>query len=249
MKKILFILIVIPAYFFDSNWAIAGPKKQNIEKLSTLNLSHYQDNFDYHGIKLGITLSDFKNIPPVMYKYQQNGLMDIAGYPLCSDDAESKKMTYFPTEEPENSDAGIVTCIWAYHNDSKFSSNMPLLGIANVGDYGSDRYGFEFLKMPDDLEPHLFHIHLSMTYAALPNVIEGLTTKFGEQTSITNEIVHNSFNAEYNDFVVGWENKSSKIIVESRYSDIDTGRIDYELKNYVSYANIIHAQSKRKNSM
>jgi hypothetical protein len=184
--------------------------------------------FDFKNIKLGTTISEFKTIPiPETSKIGMGENSE--SFLVCSDD--SRASIYSRTDAVEKKFDGI-NCEFGYTTQysPKIKPDYRRARVV-VGKYTSDDYSFKFINGPKDTEPVLYEILFYIHTNAFPNVTSGLIDKFGKP-KIKEEKVQNKLGASFSNLIMTWENSSSVITYEQRYTDLETSRLIYELKSH-----------------
>lgn len=203
--------------------------------------SGYTESYDFRGVKLGITLSEFRKLMPIPGRKQISKSGDYADFDIltiCTGDSEANDSLMKILVEPRKgtAESGGTTCLWAYQDPNEFISRYKVADFS-LGEYSSSNYGFNFVMKHGDIEPVLYSIEIVSAANDNSLVSSGLTKKFGNPSKESVNVVQNEMGAKFDSIFRIWENDSSKITLEQRSISVHQGILVYELKSYARYVN------------
>lgn len=189
-----------------------------------------EEPFDFRGIKLGITRSEFK-----LYKNPPVLPADTKAWSLvatCSNDPQSRKSdSPYYDKRPSQSD-----CWWEYDSRRKGGEIWRRYTRAKimVGSDGGDDYRFKFAAMPGDIDHKLYAIELNMPSKDWKQVVDAIAEKFG-QPHLDRVSYTMDSGADVVSDVFVWERKESSIRVVKNVALYNVSSISYSLKKYAAY--------------
>jgi hypothetical protein len=179
-----------------------------------------QTPYDLRGIRLGMTLSEFRVYPfPDTEKRAQNQV-------ICTPDRDVRKGMLLGGSDldppPTFAKIGVIIC--RYY--TRMSSGLIMSGFDFAGT------GFKvvtFLFSPEESgnQPRLFNITVRMPNALFESVVAAFTAKYGEATGSTASTVQNRMGASFPQAKLDWSNKVSSISIERVAGDISTMAVNY----------------------
>lgn len=232
LKKFLIALAQFGTIFFlCTSLALAQAQKNNAH--------------DFKGIRLGITLDEFKAMapPPIA----RSGIdKDFAA---CSN--EKIQGAYIPPPGGVEASLGAINCEYgrneyAFQGSSSIRYYKSPIVIGSLG-YNAMSAIFKFIKKTNDSEPKLYEMEFEFTGDNFQSVADGLKDKFGTPKAL-NTSVKNRMGGTFSSKNLIWENQSSIITLEEKGNELDKSLLTYELKSYKAF--IRQAKSSaNKNSM
>jgi hypothetical protein len=170
--------------------------------------------FDFRGIRLGITLSEFKAAPPL-------------ATPISADyDVYTRCWEIKPKD--------VFQCVWWMQDRGVApGSGGGYNASVDVAGRSSKDHSFAFIAKPGDPEPRLFWMTFKMEssdylYGVL---VDGLARRFGKPR-IESEVVQNAFGARFNNEIRSWGNSKSNVSTLRFADDLDTTELRYILINH-----------------
>lgn len=209
----------------------------------------YPEPYDYRGIRLGMTLGEFKKAPSAAKISQLTADFRYADFsiePVCSNDQRARDIfTLVPVRGTQ--DSGGTACTWAYFKQSKYLSKWTVAELS-VGGYLTHSYRFDFIQKPEDEEPRLYQIEIQVSSEAYAAIVLGLEEKFSKPTMVQNGVVQNAMGASFASTTSTWNNAQSRIELTQRHAKIDQGNLLYELKEYAAFADSLVTKRLRESS-
>lgn len=211
----------------------ASNEKDREKKAST---SEYKEVFDFRGIKLGMTVKEFKEAP-IPSEAIPSPPMQIAGLKektisvkaeCTNDDGAADNVKLFVREK----DLGVTECAWIVR-ESSYATTMRKSNLYVAG-VGTKDYRFRFIALPGE-EPRLFSIELDTRPDGHASLIEALVEKFGPPTSVEKGAAQNRLGAVFENDTIKWENSTGEIDVFQRTYQVDIGLTTFILKSHFSY--------------
>lgn len=209
----------LPPFAFASDSAPAGP----------------QEPFDFRGVKLGITASQFKLLPIP----QDAKLAQLPSFPglrqktflthaECSNDPGSVLTLLLPEKK-----LGVVECGWVVtetgYSETRYKSDL------RVGDYLVSGYLFRFIAKQGESEPRLFDIRIWLKSEAYQSVSQMLAQKFGMPSKVENFVVKTRVGASFDSATSEWISQTSRVILEQYSGDINTSALRYSLDDHQAF--------------
>lgn len=200
---------------------------------------------DFKGIRLGITLDEFKAMPPPPIA---RGGID-KDFVACSNERISGAYIYPPGAV--ESSLGAVNCEYGRNEYTFQGSNTiryyksPIV-IGSLG-YNAMNTTFKFIKKPSDSEPKLYEMEFEFTRGNFESVADGLKDKFGTPRTETGT-VQNRMGGTFSSKNLIWENSTSIVTLEEKGNELNKSRLTYELKSYQAFIRQSKANAS-KNSM
>lgn len=183
--------------------------------------------FSLRGIKMGITLEEFRLIPfpkhpdPKQFSYSDVRVM-------CTGDHGLKDAWGGSDMKVSGSSAAIGLIRCGYFG---FRNGVPELGLteASLSVAGvAVGHAFEFLAEKDNPTTHrLFRIAIPSNMDYWDQFWGAYTKKFGQPTSIEEGAVQNANGATFPKIMATWSNSNSSITLEQRTSRINHMEITY----------------------
>jgi hypothetical protein len=239
MKKMVLTCAVLA--FFIITTASADNSKSNAKKPEETKKEttpEYNEVFDFRGIRLGMTKTEFKSMPPPKDTEPStlhiDGLRDkvVSVAPECSDD-ENASSSASEIRYASYKDLGVVTCAWVvsekYYSESKYISNL------SVGSSGAKSHEFRFIAMPGEKEPKLYEIQIFTFTRAFADTVSLLSEKFGDPAKIEKSTVQNGLGAIFENNTVMWHNSTGGVVLMQRFGDIESGLLQYTLNDHLDY--------------
>lgn len=215
---------------------------------------NYKSAYDFKGIKLGITLSEFKQlaIPQSSKPFNTTDKVEPVKV-VCSDEEKNPlKITSISSLVTAGEyKYGAIACEYGYDTISYPNTANPLTIYKQadilVGDYSTYTNTFRFIKLTEDAEPILYKIQLTFSENGFKSVASGIKEKFGNAKS-SNVVVQNKVGGVFNSTVLQWNNPISTIALERFYTSVNTSGLVYFLNKENAMVKKAEADSK-KNSM
>lgn len=220
--------------------------------LLSVNLNAYAQNknvpYDFKGIRLGIPYSEYKEMKiPEVSSFSMGTSKDSEPFLVCSDD---KRASAFATPDSVQKKYNGIGCNYGittnYHPQVPPSYTTARIIVAG---YGADNYAFKFAQLPGDAEPILYEIFFLIHRNAFNSISSGLIEKYGKP-KVSRTQVQNKYGANFGNEVFVWENSVSVVVLEERYTDLETSSLKYELKSFKKlFAKERQELSKQTNQM
>ena len=181
---------------------------------------HAAEPFDLRGIKLGVTLSDFRKMPHP--DGQQTKV-------ICTGDPDAKRRVLFASDDEDA--AGVRVCNHYEFKKLFASSSLPpewtetSLNVATINVFMTYKF------VPDTKrgnEPALYSIIVRSNVTNWNKFWEGYNGKYGKPQSVSNASTQNRAGATFDNVTATWENDQSSITLIKRFSRIDNTYILYE---------------------
>jgi hypothetical protein len=178
--------------------------------------------FDLRGIKLGMTLKEFKAMDyPDLGKF--NGLKL-----FCSGDSIPSNIygAYRVDVDASSAKAGLIRCMHFAPQSlgSLTSTEEATLSVAGVETFTT----FDFAPNEEDPTVRgLLRINVDSNMMYWDQFWAAYTKKYGEPNEIDNGTVQNSYGATYSKIVASWKNDESSITLEQRNGNLKTMKIIY----------------------
>lgn len=170
--------------------------------------------FSFRGIKLGITIDEFRRIPhPEMPN-------DKKAHVRCSTDIKKNEYDLFHLDS-DLKKAGVHQCGFF---SSRSSSYHDRISVANIQYVAEPSFHF-FAK---NNEPHrLFRIIIPVAVPYTNQLLDALRERYGEPQTSTDREVQNAFGASFQSRFRMWQNSVSEISVLERAPKLDGTTLMY----------------------
>lgn len=212
---------------------------------------NYKNAYDFKGIKLGITLSEFKQLPIPQSSKPFNTTDKVESVKIVCNDTEKNPLKITPISSLVTAGEfkyGGVNCEYGYDTISYPNTANPLTIYKQaeilVGDFSTFTNSFRFIKLSEDAEPILYKIQLTFTENGFKSVANGVKEKFGNAKS-SNVVVQNKLGGVFNSTVLQWSNAISTIVLERFYTSVNTSGLVYFLNKENSLVTKATADSKK----
>ena len=175
--------------------------------------------FDFRGVRLGITVSEFKALPILDRDW---------------DDRRAPKFVRCgPDDNRERAQLGVVSCEWrTADSQGRFETSAAL---QTGGTYVLMTHLLHFIAKPGDPEPRLFRMLFNSNAHAYGEIVDSLTTKFGKPKVADPALVQNQMGATFNSDTRMWDNGVSTVIAIERSGRIDRMALMYGLTSYEAF--------------
>lgn len=176
--------------------------------------------YDYKGIPLGISLSDFKHIS------YPDGKKDAKV--VCTDD-DSSSAKDFSVEKLSETERliGVTKCAFygKITEDDLTNSALPL----SMGGRTFVSWNYEFVFSPKQLagDQKLFKIVLVTNFGAIGGVNDALTKKFGAPSKTGMSKIQNGMGAVFDRLSSYWVDKSERIDVQGPWTELNNMVVIY----------------------
>lgn len=189
-------------------------------------LAQTAEPFDFKGVKLGISIDEFRKMPHPDADDKDAHYAAKESAVVCTGEKVSISANYTiePTEvmlyDRAEQAAGVVKCVWVNKsNDRMAKGKTAALSLADSG-YAVYDYSFSFI--PDPKEGVLrFYRFVGETNRNAFGAVEGaLAHKFGKPI-ITQDEVQNGLGNRFTRTMVIWRNSVSEIFVTDRSSEVN----------------------------
>jgi hypothetical protein len=219
--------VVLSALMMSFSFACMGqaPAGQPAQKLG--ESSTYREPYDFRGIRLGFTVSEFKAAPLLDQDWQDRRAPEFV---KCGPDADSR----------DNAQLGVVKCEWMADQKKYYGSAALQTG----GTYVLRSHSLYFIAKPGDPEPRLFRMLFDTNALAYEEIVGSLTAKFGKPRVVDPSIVQNRMGASFNSESRMWSNSVSSVTAFERSERIDSMALLYELEDYAKFFD--EAQAKQR---
>ncbi len=199
--------------------------------------------FDFRGISLGMSLTDFKQARFEISSYQPGEREEkSASFAVCSDSSD-KDDIYWPSHTTSMASSGGITCVFAFSPRGDYRFKKIKQAQITIGGHECDSYWFDFIALPGDPEPRLFRMVFLPSSLAHDLIVESLTAKFGKPSEVNYETLQVGFNAEPENPIHIWKSKVATIETQKLFGSSDHGIMIYELTKYVRH---VEAKGNRK---
>ncbi|WP_341023575.1 hypothetical protein [Brevundimonas diminuta] len=158
-------------------------------------------DFDFRGARLGMSLDEFNDLPPI------NG-----GRTSCS---TMRQLSQPPTSS--DSIAGVLLC--SREGDAPFAESDFVRQMLT-------RVSYRFLPDSDDV-PRLWKIEMRVLRANVPQARTALIDRFGPPERIDQSQLTNLFGARFTRDTDMWSNETSNIFLASICESIEYGCVAY----------------------
>ena len=199
-------------------------------------LGHADDAFDFRAAKLGMSLSDFKQLPfPDAQSYTSR--TGNAPAIICTGHPGLDSIEILLRSRGIEQSLGVVKCLWAIQGELKFNRTTYYAPAPiNVAGTPSQQILYYFVKRPEDPESRLFRISISgMDTDHFERVAQGLKERFGPPAQLREETVQNRMGAKFSNTIMWWRNAYSSIYLIERSGTIDKMALTYRHDTLVEY--------------
>lgn len=184
-------------------------------------LARDEESYDFKGVPLGTPLEAFRTWahpdgkPDTKVACTGDKVMKIGRSEFTAPgtdvyDAVEKKL-------------GVTKCVWVQAVDDKknyrSAGRIVSLAFASSG-YAAYEYSYSFIPDPVDGVPRLYQVVAISNRNAFADVVEALTTKYGEP-EVTTDTVQNKMGATFPHSTAVWTNEEQSILAEDRFTKID----------------------------
>ena len=166
--------------------------------------------YDLRGIRLGLTLSEFRQA-----KFPDSDQYPNAKVECSTDSGANAVLGVFGPD----SKIGVIKCDWYDHNGLPISLNL-----ANA--YVNTR-AFYFASATAGTEARLYKIVFEHDPNYFSVFAAAYTQKFGPPKAKSNRPVQNRLGATFENWVYEWRNAESSIVIEQRSASADVMNITY----------------------
>lgn len=187
--------------------------------------------FDFRGIKLGITRSEFKAIaiPPVA----KNAGMKSEPIATCSKDPQGrmKGSLYLKQGDTESN------CWWEYDTGAKKgkpSWERYVQANVMVGDDEDKHYSFDFAALPEDPDHKLYRMTVHFPSRSWEGIVLALTEKFGVPVPGRQGYTLDSGSQIFTDTYT-WRRDDSYVLAVKNVGLHNVGYVAYVLTKYSAY--------------
>jgi len=177
--------------------------------------------FDFKGARLGMPLAAFKQ---TLFPDRGIGSEDALSNPKCTDDAERDLgLVGHLSISASDKALGVTECRWfrPLRSASAYVAPRWEPAFLNVAGYTTPAVRYRFIKTPDSTAPLLYEISIQMPSAVFGAANSGLTERFGEPSSTETREVKNRLGNTFTNAIATWDNGSSSIRLEERYTRVD----------------------------
>ncbi len=180
--------------------------------------------YDFKGARLGMTLDEWKAVtPPLSTSAASFGGKDDGPERIwCSNDKmpDGKEITgEFYLSDAEQA-LGVVACKYARLTGSG-SYHFLTSSYVKIGEYISNDVDYKFL------DGKLYEINITGSDNLLSDIMDGLTSKFGQPTTSVNDTTQNKAGATFPHTEKTWLNPVASIHLETPYTKINNLNVTY----------------------
>lgn len=189
-------------------------------------LAETVEPFDFKGVKLGISIDEFRKLPHPDADDKDAHYAAKESAAVCTGEKVSISANYTiePTEvmlyDRAEQAAGVVKCVWVNKsNDRMAKGKTAALSLADSG-YAVYDYSFSFIPDPKDGVLRFYRFVGETNRNAFSAVISALSRKFGKSI-ITQDEVQNGLGNKFARTMASWRNESSEILVMDRFQKLN----------------------------
>jgi hypothetical protein len=187
----------------------------------------YPEPFDFKGIRLGMTVSEFKAAPmPVA--------ADERTTPVCTGESDVWEVRI----DADEAKAGVVKCAWVHFAGRQGSSAVK----PQIVNSRPKNYELEFISKPGDAEPRLFSIRFGLFSDAYDEIVTAIIDRFGKPADALESAVQSRAGAVFHNDILHWANDTGTILAVRRSGSVDTMALVYRLTEYEKYRDATKAQ-------
>lgn len=237
---------IVPLLFlFITSDVVAGKK----EKLSQgKNISSYTADYDFRGVRLGMTVSEFRLLPypkeakPYDPPQTTPGLRQVVT--TVATECTGDQNALSSLNNVDGREFGVVQCGWVVLR-REYTESKSLSDIA-VGELLARSYSFKFIALPGEAEPRLFQIQILTHARGFDDLAASLTEKFGRPTEVVKGAAQNRMGAVFDNNTLIWRNKTGEVSLYQLLDSVDTGLLLYQLNDHTQYYDVIMKNKKGK---
>ena len=193
---------------------------------ATPALAQTSEPFDFKGVKLGISIDEFRKMPHPDADDKDAHYAAKGSAVVCTGEKVSISASYTiePTEvmlyDRAEQAAGVVKCVWVNKsNDRMARGKTAALSLADSG-YAVYDYSFSFIPDPKDGVLRFYRFVGETNRNAFGAVESALAHKFGEPI-VTQDDVQNGLGNRFTRTMAIWRNNTSEIFVTDRSSEVN----------------------------
>lgn len=170
--------------------------------------------YEFKGARLGMSLAEWKALPPPA---KSDGVSYSA---VCDSDAAAKEhdLLGYASNTPVEKAANVLTC--GYYGIGSYG--IWVQASVPIGELSASAIYYKFL------DGKLYEIEVNGNIDLLSNVLDGLTAKWGQPSSVVHDTTQNKAGATFPHTIQTWKNPVAVIRVEAPYSQIDDLNVTYE---------------------
>ena len=189
-------------------------------------LAQTTEPFDFKGVKLGISLDEFRKMPhpdaedkDAHYAAKDSSVV-CTGEKIAMSGGYSKEPIEVTIYDPAEKAAGVVKCVWVNQSDDRMArGNTAGLSLADSG-YAIYDYSFSFIVDPNDGVLRFFRLVGKTNRNAFTNVISALTNKFGKP-DLSQDEVQNGIGNKFTRTMALWKSTVFEIFVTDRSNELN----------------------------
>lgn len=201
----------------------------------------YSEPHDFKGIRLGISLAEFRAAPVPDDREYEEQECTYRGFSTPGTGVVCEKYKVRPEPECDTPTAdGVIACQWVY-KERNYKNQRGKTHYPSIAGRTVDHYSLEFIARPDDVEPKLFR--MEFRYKGSLNAIAdryeivgaALAERFGNPTAREEIPVRNAFGAVFEKGIRVWANKHSKVALIRFDGSLEWLTLRYFVPEYVDY--------------
>ena len=189
-------------------------------------LAQTSEPFDFKGVKLGISLDEFRKMPHPDAEDKEAHYAAKGSSVVCTGekvtlsggyDIEPTEVTIYDRAEKA---AGVIKCVWVNQSDDRMArGKTAALSLADSR-YAVYDYNFSFIPDPQDGVLKFYRFVGETNRNAFDAVVAALTNKFGKP-AVSQDEVQNGIGNKFTRTMALWKNSISEIFVTDRSGELN----------------------------
>jgi hypothetical protein len=202
--------------------ADALPKKHAASPKQPVAAAEPTILYDFKGAKLGMTLEEWRALPSPAILGGATVPESDRSRPVCKYDPNNTGEYAAMYLSMKGDDAAhVVPCKYGFLHVIE-GHNMWTDAQIPIGDSMATDVEYRFV------DGKLYQILVWVDTSALQNVMDGLTAKWGQPSSVVNDTVPNKLGMSLPHTIKIWQNPAASIRLETPFSRIDNLMVTYE---------------------
>lgn len=187
------------------------------------------DAYDLRGVKLGMSLADFRKV-----EYPDTNRFKNAKS-VCTGDSEATRARggYKLQQYSYEKKLEIIKCSW--FSPDAVGTNYSSI-VYEIGGIPSGVL-YKFVPLAPDKEPQLFEIEATIDNDHFDFLIKAYVEKYGRPATNKTETIQNKAGAFFENRTLSWKNMQSEIEIEQRYEKVTLMRVLYTHNQLTSFVN------------